>query len=122
MKKWIAFLLVVFAVGLGVVVGNRLSVDAMAVVVGVVCGVGASIPTSLLLVLVMGRRERKEEQRQAGYPPVVIVNPGAQGGYGPQGPYLPPPGPGWENAPRQFKVVGEEAEEDTTLYDLWLER
>jgi hypothetical protein len=121
MKKWLAFLVVVSAVGLGVVVGNRLSVDAMAVVVGVVCGVGASIPTSLLLVLVMGRRGRREEQRRMGYPPVVVVNSGSQGRYGPQGPYLPP-GPGWESAPRQFRVVGEEEEEESTLYDLWLER
>ncbi len=114
MKKWVAFLVVVFAVGLAVVVGDRLSVDAMAVVVGVVCGVGASIPTSLLIALVMGRRGRREEQQRMGYPPVVIVNPGAQGRYGQQGPYLPPPGPGWENAPRQFRVVGEE---DETMFN-----
>jgi hypothetical protein len=39
-----------FVVTLAVVVGQRLSAEAMAVMVGVVAGVAASIPTSLLVV------------------------------------------------------------------------
>lgn len=39
-----------FVVTLAVIVGQRLSAEAMAVMVGVVAGVAASIPTSLLVV------------------------------------------------------------------------
>ncbi len=39
-----------FVVTLAVIVGQRLSSEAMAVMVGVVAGVAASIPTSLLVV------------------------------------------------------------------------
>jgi len=39
-----------FSVTLAVVVGQRLSSEAMAVIVGVVAGVAASIPTSLVVV------------------------------------------------------------------------
>lgn len=115
MKKVMALVLVAFVVTLAVVVGQRMSVDAMAVVVGVVCGVAASIPTSLLVLLATRRREQVEAQpRQMGpgYPPVVIVNPGMQTGMGlpgqgMAGPYLPPPA-GPASVPRQFKVIGSE--------------
>jgi len=93
MKKLIALILIAFAVTLAVVVGNRMSTDAMAVVIGIVCGVGASIPTSLLIMAAASRRETKEERGQAAFPPVVIVNPGHQGGQAPnyyQPPTLPP--------------------------------
>jgi hypothetical protein len=39
-----------FVVTLAVIIGQRLSAEAMAVMVGVVAGVAASIPTSLLVV------------------------------------------------------------------------
>lgn len=79
-----------FAVTLAVVVGNRLSDEALAVLAGAVCGVGAAIPTSLLIVAVSRKRDaegttaRCEEQvrpsmsSQGMYPPVVVVAP--QGG------------------------------------------
>ena len=41
---------VVFAIGLAVLIGTRMSADALGVLVGVVCGVLASLPTSLLLI------------------------------------------------------------------------
>ena len=123
--KHVAMLVVVaFAVGLAVVVGNRMSADAMAVVVGVMCGVVASVPTSLLLIWALrrgaGNGAGVESQARNGvgvnYPPVVVVNPG-QGmpAYGP--PSIPSldrglPAPG---GPRTFKVVGEE---ETMLDDL----
>ncbi|MGH2522136.1 MAG: hypothetical protein ACRDH2_06500 [Anaerolineales bacterium] len=46
---WLIFGLAFF-VTLGVIVGQRLSSEAMAVMVGVVAGVAASIPTSLIVV------------------------------------------------------------------------
>jgi len=104
----------IFAVTLAVVVGKQMSAEAMAVVVGVVCGVAAAVPTSVLLVVVLTRGERRraqdEDHRQARsgqYPPVVVIQgggpqalpPGAQGGYWPG----TMPGPGGE---RRFQVVG----------------
>jgi hypothetical protein len=116
MKRAITLVGIAFAVGLAVVVGNRMSSDAIALVVGVVCGVLASVPTSLLVIWAMGRRGQSmavESQARNGvggpYPPVVVVNPGP--GYGMPGYGAPPPG--WDRqlpagGPRQFKVVGEE--------------
>src|ERR1700675_3923842 len=46
---------VVFSVTLALIVGQRLSAESMAVVIGVIAGVAASIPTSLIVVWFMGR-------------------------------------------------------------------
>lgn len=103
----------VFVIALAVIVGKKMSADAMAVVVGVVCGVAAGIPTSVLLLVVLTRRDRQrmdEVQRRPGqhnYPPVVVIQggapqalpPGSQAGYWPG----PQPGPGSQ---REFHVVG----------------
>jgi hypothetical protein len=45
---------VVFSITLALIVGQRLSAEAMAVVIGVIAGVAASIPTSLIVVWFMG--------------------------------------------------------------------
>ena len=87
MKRAGLILGVVFVVVLAVVVGNRMSVDAMAVVVGVACGVLASIPTSLLLIWALGRNAGAAAygDRSARYPPIAVVNPGqsyGRPGYG----------------------------------------
>jgi hypothetical protein len=115
--KQVAMVLgLVFVVALAVVVGKEMSAEAMAVVIGVVCGVAAGIPTSVLLLVVMGRRDslrsqRLEEMEQAGrqrgYPPVVVIQGGTQQGLppGPQAGYWPAPHPG-PVAQRQFNVVG----------------
>ncbi|MEK9165138.1 MAG: hypothetical protein AAB342_07235 [Chloroflexota bacterium] len=47
--------MVAFAITLAVVVGERLSSEAMAVLLGVVAGVAASIPTSLIVVWIATR-------------------------------------------------------------------
>src|SRR5512139_3591550 len=97
--KWSVIIVgVVFAVALAVVIGSRMSADAMAVLVGVVCGIGASVPTCLLLVWALVRRAQAmaagaqgygygRNGAAANYPPVVVVNPG----YGAQS-YGPPLG------------------------------
>ncbi len=104
-----------FVVVLAIVVAKQMSTEAMAVVVGVVCGVLASIPTSVLLLVVLIRRDGQQRE-EAGrrrdasrYAPVVVIQggqpqslrPGHQPGYWPD----PPPGPA---ASRQFHVVGGE--------------
>jgi hypothetical protein len=120
---------VAFAVTLALVVGNRLSDEALGVLAGAVCGVGAAIPTSLIVVAVTLRNAQGGTARQrddlfsgrptelqdgvhiprqhSHYPPVIVVSP--QGGQ--------PWSSGWDRsscepsplrAPleRQFTVVG----------------
>jgi hypothetical protein len=113
MKQIAVALGLVFVVALALVVGKEMSAEAMAVVVGVVCGVAAGIPTSILLLIVLTRRDRQRldeserQARQGNYPPVVVVQgapaqpmlPGPQAGYWP----APAPGPAFN---RQFHVVG----------------
>ena len=104
----------IFAISLAVVVGKQMSAEAMAVVVGIVCGVAAAVPTSLLLVLVLTRGERRRppdegqrHARSAQYPPVVVIQGGGPQGL-PSAPYAdywpgPMPGPA---AQRHFQVIG----------------
>jgi hypothetical protein len=108
MKKAVTIALIAFAVTLAVIIGQRMSTDAMAVVIGVGCGVLASIPTSLLILAVSGRqgaRREREVRQQREYPPVVIVNPGNN-----QPRYLQPPfpAPPIHDQDRQFRVIGDE--------------
>ncbi|MEA3345702.1 MAG: hypothetical protein U9Q78_05585 [Chloroflexota bacterium] len=114
MKKLAAVAVVAFAITLAVIVGTRMSSEAMAVVIGVVCGVAAGIPTSLLIVAVTNRKREKRDRSQVerDYPPVVVIQPG-QGGSAHSSPYLPPmPSTA---GPRQFHVVGEEKTEEVPL-------
>ena len=107
LKALVAVVVLAFAVTLAVVVGNRLSDEALAVLAGAVCGVGAAIPTSLLVAAVSKRRVEPHAQAaasQGAYPPVVVVTaPGAR-----------QPASGWSALPpslaapvdRHFTVVG----------------
>ena len=59
MRRIIGLAVVAGGITLAIVVGQRMSTDAMAVVIGVVFGVAASIPTSLLIVAATrGRRDQ----------------------------------------------------------------
>jgi hypothetical protein len=104
----------VFAVALAIVVAKKMSTEAMAVVIGIVCGVAASIPTSVLLLVVLNRKERQKAEaerraRENGYPPVVVIQGGAPQlmPQGPQAGYWPVPAPG-PPVHRQFHVVGDD--------------
>jgi len=87
LKVFAGLVMLAFSVTLAAIVGNRLSNEALAVLAGAVCGVGAAIPTSLLVVAV-GRWRDEARVRpstpstpstsQGVYPPVVVVAP--QGG------------------------------------------
>ena len=112
---------VVFAATLAVIVGETLSSEAMSVMVGVVAGVGASIPTSLLVLWFSLRTAELRAVAQApgplSYPMeppeprIVVVTPPAYAGVAPGQAY------GYEPAPsappalpapvqRRFTVVG----------------
>ena len=54
-KAWV--LAAMFLVGFGLAIGSRMPVEAMGVVVGVVLGVAASIPMTLLVMLFLSRRQ-----------------------------------------------------------------
>jgi hypothetical protein len=115
MKKFFFVSGVVSITALSIVVGTRISADAMAVIIGIICGVLASIPTSVLLVWALRQRDRQLEmqtggpyQRMGGYPPVVVVNGQGTNGYGSM---MPPPAPtltATANGSRDFKVIGQE--------------
>ncbi len=114
MKRGVLVLGAIFSVALALAIGSRMSVDATAVVVGVACGVLASVPTSLLLIWAL-RHGDQGPGHPAGpgvgncYPPIVVVNPGqnyGRTGWGPAAYPVPDqlPAPG---GARQFKVIGE---------------
>ncbi len=63
MKQAVAVLMLGFGIALAVIIGQRMSTDAMAVVIGVAVGVAASVPTSILMVALLRR------SRGAGFAP-----------------------------------------------------
>lgn len=83
MRKLIGLGCVAGIITLAVLIGQRMSTDAMAVVIGVVFGVAASIPTSLLIVAATrSPRPREDPYRSVGpdprppaQPNIYIVNP-----------------------------------------------
>lgn len=105
----------ILVVAMAVIIGTQMSPEAMAVVVGVVCGVVASIPTSLLLLIVLNRWEKQREAdsrrvQAGGVPPVVVIQ---GGGASPLPSWLPmgygaPVGP-YAVGHREFRVVGEDS-------------
>jgi len=123
MKRFLYISGIVFVITLAVVMGTRMSADALAVVIGIICGVLASIPTSAMLVWVMRQRDKQVEMQMGAmrpfggqYPPVVVVNGQGTNGYGSA---YPTPALSAGSPPlggRSFKVIGQENTE--TVGDL----
>jgi len=120
MKKIIVPLMLAFGVTLAAIVGQRMSADAMAVVIGVAVGVAASVPTSLLLVALL-RRERVGAWRpeppapaaQFPAPHVIVLNPADLLGARREPPYVPLPPPELSAADggmRRLRIVGNDDE------------
>jgi hypothetical protein len=113
MRLIAVIVLLAFVVTLAVVIGTRLSADALAVVVGVACGVVAGIPMSVLILAAFGRRSNASLSRgatpgtpqSASYPPVVVIQGGQPAASSPLPPYYPS---SVDAAPRRFRIVGEE--------------
>lgn len=114
MKQLIIPVMIAFGVALAYVIGQRMSIDAMAVVLGVAVGVAASVPTSLLLVALLRRQSRRDPYQQPSYPPqlaqppVIVVNPG-QWLAGQQGQAQPLPPVPMMDSGRQINIVGDDA-------------
>jgi len=121
MKKVIMPLMLAFGVTLAAIVGQRMSTDAMAVVIGVAVGVAASVPTSLLLVALL-RRERAGGWRsespappaaQLQAPNVIVLNPADLLGQRRDQPYVPLPPPeltASDGGMRRLRIVGNDDE------------
>jgi len=115
LKILVGLMALAFTVTFALIVGNRLSDEALGVLAGAVCGVGAAIPTSLLIVAVTRRRDTARVSQgessalrpyqQASYPPVIVVSPSGEQRHSSGWDSLPPS----LSAPmeRQFKVVGD---------------
>lgn len=125
MRFLVSACLIAFAVGLGVTVAYRMHSEAMAVVVGVLCGVSASIPVSLLVLYAVRQSQRQAAppapqpaavplppQPQPQPPQIIVVAPGM-----PQGQTVPwsypglpgpPSQPGPTRGPRDFTVIGDD--------------
>ena len=120
MRNGIFIIGIVFAATLAYVVGNRLSNEAMAVVVGALCGISASIPVSIALFIaasrnwgraeVASREETMEPPRTyAPQPPFVVIAPPQFNPAQFQPPqYFPTPMPNNMLESRDFKIIGEE--------------
>lgn len=108
MSKLIGLIILCCAVAMAVVVGQRMSTDAMAVGVGVVFGVAASIPTSLLVVAATRGSNRsrenegryREELRPPPQQPTIIYVNGPQ----PQ-PWIEQPDRRWHGGPDPQEVT-----------------
>lgn len=118
MKKIIPLVLLGFGVALAVVIGQRMSTDAMADHDGVAVGVAASVPTSLLLIALLRREQRAarhEEPPAAPYgaypqlpqPNMIVLDPSmfANMQNRPAVP-LPPPDFTPDAGVRRLRVVG----------------
>jgi len=102
---------VAFAVTLAVYVGSHLSNEAMSVLTGAACGVGAVLPAAIIAGLALARRREREDVTrmsppQPMYPPVIVVAPPTMNAQqSPNSPYAPAPPMA---LPRQFTVIGED--------------
>lgn len=114
-------LLLLLLVGSVVVwrLGERLSADALGMAIGIVLGVLASIPASLMIVASGRRREEEDEQVERArpeplqplYQPPVIVLAGHSFAQGERAPLdLSDRSSPWSQTrpQRRFKLVGEE--------------
>lgn len=113
--------LIAFGIGLGVTVAYRMHTEAMAVVVGVLCGVSASIPVSLLVLFAARQSQRANAALHAQptptyqppqMPQVIVVAPGLPGGQTANWPYAGLPSPQAQTqpprAPRDFTIIGDD--------------
>ncbi len=126
MRNGIVLVGMAFAVTLAIVVANRLSEQALAVVVGALCGVVASVPVSIAFVIAAHRNWGRPETvvqesprrldpepprySQPQQPIIVIAPPQPNSAAYPysNAPYYTPPQPNEPESRREFKIIGDE--------------
>lgn len=99
-----------------ILVTQRLSDDALALLVGLSCGMGVLLPFMVLPFWLWRRQEaRLDELRDirtaaSATPPVIVVTPGLPSAYGMQRPVLLDDSLAWSTATpeRKFTIVGGE--------------
>ena len=114
MKRGLWLVAGLFAVTLAVVFGLRVSADALAVIIGVVLGVLASVPTTFLFawLLLRARLQPAGERPPAAIqqPPVVLINANDR----PSAVSTPAALPGMSTPPgtRQWTMIGDVETDD----------
>lgn len=104
MRKWVITGSILFPLALGVVAGLRLSKESLAVVIGLIFGVGASLPLYILAFYLVRKERSQLPQSAQPNPPVIVVYPGGVNHFLPP---LNPPQPWTEEKTRDFKIIGE---------------
>lgn len=64
MDRWMVGLGGIAIIALAVLAGTELSDDAMTLIVGIVVGIGVSIPTSLAMLMLLGQRNERPAYRE----------------------------------------------------------
>ncbi len=105
---------VAFAVTLAVYIGTHLSDEAISVLTGAACGVGAMLPAALVALMSLWRRREQVHTPpappQSMYPPVIVVAPPTMNLPPASQSYMPPAS---MPAPRQFTVIGDDSMDST---------
>jgi hypothetical protein len=105
-----------FAVTLAVYIGSHLSDEAISVLTGAACGVGAMLPAVVIGAISLLRRRDPGHAAPASpwaqqpYPPVIVVAPPASSNALPAGQWqgMYPQGMNMPGGEREFSVIGEE--------------
>ncbi len=128
MNRLTAFAVLAFSITLAVLIGQRLSDQAVAVIVGSVIGVAASVPmTALVLWLTLRSRDTlphatsyaRSDHTPREEPRLIVIQPqpyvAPQYAHTPQATYLNPPPPtmpSYVRPAREFKIIGQEDFDD----------
>lgn len=120
-----------FAVTLAVYIGSHLSNEAMSVLTGAACGVGAMLPAVVIAALsLLRRRDRENIAPQSHWmqpgvpqqPPIIVVTPPASSNALSAGDWqrIYPQGFNMPVNERQFSVIGqEEGGQNDERYSSW---
>ncbi len=117
LARFVAVMGMLFVVVSAALVSERLSQDALALVIGLACGIGAMVPTVVLAVVLWRRAERSASASPAASPapanytpPIIVVAPPALPGVTAEayrGAATPTAWMPEYTAERKFTIVGE---------------
>jgi len=105
MKYLFGALAGIFALCLAVTAAEKLAPDALAVVIGVIVGIAAAIPTSLVLLMVLNRREAGGYDDAPSYAPTPAPRSTYYDAPAEQVPALPDPYDAWPALPPTVRTV-----------------